>query len=290
MRQINDFFTSEPKQTLYHYTGIGSLMGIDKSNSLWASNIYYLNDSKEIVHACEVLGNVLKPRFVFGDKQNPENIFLKQFQAWVNDCKNTNFNIFIFSLSEEPSLLSQWRSYTPHGKGVSIGVSSETLTSIKNNSNLRFAKCLYENHEQEEALGSLIEKMLITFRKELPNIDVSKAHPSQCYHPFLEGFRGDVLQVLSIIKHRAFKEEKEWRLISQYYPKYTVREIKFREGASMIVPYIELPLGESNPKFERIILGPSPHQNLSMQALSMYLSNRGVCNNTENCSIPYREW
>jgi hypothetical protein len=290
VRQIDDFFTSEPRQTLYHYTGIGSLMGMDKSNSLWASNIYYLNDSKEIVHACEALENVLRPRFVFDDKQDPENVFLEQFQAWVNDCKNTNFNIFIFSLSEEPSLLSQWRSYTPHGKGVSIGISPETLTNIKNHANLRFAKCLYENHEQEEALGSLIEKMLITFRRELPNIDTSKAHPSQCYHAFLEGFRGDVLQVLSIIKHRAFKEEKEWRLISQYYPKYTIPEIKFREGASMIIPYIELSLGESNPKFENIILGPSPHQNLSMQALSMYLSNRRVCNYVENCSIPYREW
>ena len=290
MRQIDDFFTVEPRQTLYHYTGIGSLIGMENSNSLWASNIYYLNDSKEITHACEVLENVLRPRFVFGNKEDPENIFLAQFQAWVNDCKNTNFNIFIFSLSEEPSLLSQWRSYTPHGKGVSIGFSAEILKAIQNQSNLRFAKCLYEDYEQEEALGSLIEKMLITFRRELPNIDTSKCHPSQCYHSFLEGFRGDVLQVLSIIKHRAFKEESEWRFISPYYPKYTVPDIKFREGASMIVPYIELPLGDINPKFERIILGPSPHQNLSVQALSMYLSNHGLCNYTENCSIPYREW
>jgi hypothetical protein len=243
---------------------------------------------------------VLKPMLTLGDKNDPEYIFLDQFQTWVNDCKHTTFNIFVFSLSEEPSLLSQWRSYTPHGKGVSIGFSPKAISSIIGNSNFRIAKCLYEKSEKEEALGGLVANMLETFRQEQPTSDASQAHPSQCYHPFLERFRGDVLQILSIIKHSSFKEEREWRLISPYYSSYKapeinysshmVPEIKFREGASMIVPYIELPFGESNPKFDEIILGPSPHQNLSMQALHMYLSNQELCKHIKNCSIPYREW
>jgi hypothetical protein len=249
-----------------------------------------MNDSKEITHACDVLEDVLLPRMAFGVQNNTESEFLKQFRDWVSECRTTTYNLFVFSLSEEASLLSQWRSYTPHGKGVSIGFSSDVLNDLAQSSHLRIAKCLYERADQEEAIKSLVEKLLTTFRQEQPSIDITKAHPSQCYHPFLEKFRSDVLQVLSIIKHEAFKEEREWRLISPYYPKFTVPAIKFREGASMLVPYIELKLGEARPIFEKVILGPSPHQNLSMSALSMFLRNQSLCNQTVNCVIPYREW
>ena len=54
--------------------------------------------------------------------------------------------------------------------------------------------------------------------------------------------------------------------------------------------YIELGLGESRPLFKKVILGPSQHQNLSMSALSMFLGNKKLSNNTVNSGIPYREW
>lgn len=80
---------------------------------------------------------------------------------------------------------------------------------------------------------------------------------------------------------------------SKYFPKYTVPEIKFREGASMLVPYIEIIIGNKKKAellFERIIIGPTQHNNLSHSALSSYLSNKKVCNETASSEIPYREW
>ena len=289
MRQIDSFFSQQSNQPLFHYTGISSLLGMAKSNTLWASNVYCLNDSKEIVHACDVLKSILGRRLAASSVEQ-ETEFLQQVETWIDHCRFGVFSLFVFSLSTEPSLLSQWRSYTPHGKGVSIGFSPEMLTSLASRNNLKIAQCLYEQREHQELLESLLEKLLITFRQSFHLIDTSQAHPSQKYHPFLEDFRGDVLQVLSVIKHRAFSEEREWRLISPYYPKYTVPQIKFREGASMLIPYIELDLGESKPIFSKVILGPSPHQSLSMSTLSMLLSNQNLCNMTENSVLPYREW
>lgn len=292
MRTVADYFSSDINQALYHYTGVGSLVGMSKSKSLWASNIYYLNDSKEITHACDVLSGVLEIRLAFfKDTNSPlEFEFLNQINAWINSFRTNRYNIFIFSLSEVPSLLSQWRSYTPHGKGVSIGFSPDMLKALAESSKLRIAQCLYNEKEQEELLRSLLEKLLITFRQESPHIDITQAPARQGYYPLLEKFRGEILQVLSIIKHKAFQEELEWRLISPYFPSYISPMIKFREGASMLVPYIELPLGMPSPHFSSVILGPSLHPNLSMSALSMFLSNQGLCNNTINCDIPYREW
>lgn len=104
---------------------------------------------------------------------------------------------------------------------------------------------------------------------------------------------GDILQLFAIIKNPSFKEEREWRLISKYYDKYTVPDVKFREGASMLVPYTEIKIGgkkSGQPIFERVYLGPSQNINLSMSALSSFLSNKGTCNEVVYSGIPYREW
>jgi hypothetical protein len=135
--------------------------------------------------------------------------------------------------------------------------------------------------------------MITTFRQRVSNLDTSRRPPSQRYYEYLEEFRGAILQVLAILKDPAFSEEREWRVVSPYFPRYSGPEIKFREGASMLLPYIEIDLsggGEDTPLFETVLLGPSQHANLSMAALSNFLSNKKACNVTENCVIPYRKW
>lgn len=288
MRQIDSFFSPTADRTLYHYTGIRSLLGIVDSRAVWASHIYYLNDSKEILHACEVLGRLLAKNESVGDTAERE--FMKQFGEWLGSFRRDAFHIFVFSLSEERSLLSQWRSYTPHGKGVSLGFSPAVLNHVLTKPGFRVARCLYTETEHEELMRSLLERMLITFRQRLSSLDTTKAHLSQKYHPFLEEFRNDLLQVLAIVKHSAFREEKEWRVVSPYFPKYTVTDVKFREGTSMLLPYTELQLPAKGNLFEEVILGPSQDTNLSFSALSAYLSNRGVCNRTVNSDIPLRKW
>lgn len=63
--------------------------------------------------------------------------------------------------------------------------------------------------------------------------------------------------------------------------------------ASMLMPYIEIDLSvndDAQALFEEVILGPSQHVNLSMSALSSYLSNKKVSNTTANSDIPFRKW
>jgi len=290
MRNIDSFFEENIEQTLYHYTSIGALLGITRNKCLWASNVYYLSDSKEIVYACEVFETGVRTFLESENNNEIESEFLRQLGEWVKTCKTVHFNIFVFSLSESPSLLSQWRSYTPHGKGVSIGISVETINGLVESPDIRIAKCIYDQEEQIKLLFTLIKKMLLTFRKRPPEIDMEKAHKPTCFHEFLEKFRSEVLQTLAIIKHPAFSEEKEWRLVSRYYPSYVVPEIKLREGASMLIPYIEMNFKDTRPFFDKVILGPSAHQNLSMSTLTMYLSQTGACTVVQNCLIPYREW
>ena len=120
MRTIDQVFSQKPQSTLYHYTGIGSLMGIVDSKVLWGSHIYYLNDAAEIVFASRLLRELVNERFLSATSDKKD--FLRQFYSWLESFTSTPYHLFIFSLTEEGNLLSQWRSYTPHGKGVRLRV------------------------------------------------------------------------------------------------------------------------------------------------------------------------
>jgi len=290
MDRMEKYFVKEVNRSLWHYTGIDSLVGIDDSNSLWASNVYFLNDSAEIAYACEEFQKILKERGEREKAGSPERMLLEIAFDWTNSLRFSMYNLFIFSLSEESSLLSQWRSYTPHGKGVSIGFSATTINELAKNSELKIAKCLYIREEQRALLNDLVNQLLEDLKKENVHTQPTLGYPQRPYNDFLERQRGTILQLLAIIKHYAFEEEGEWRLISKYFASYATPIIKYRPGASMLIPYIEIPLSDDRPIFTEIILGPSQHQNLSMEALSQYLSNRKLCNHTTNCTIPYREW
>lgn len=290
MRQLDDFFTTNVTRTLYHYTGIGALLGIVEHKCVWASHAYYLNDSREILHACDVLKALVTEQIEH--RSAVEQEFLEQLRLWLRSFEDNAYHIYIFSLSRERSLLSQWRSYTPHGKGVSLGFSPATLNSMLQGNRFRIAECRYSAEQHRELLEVLLEKLLTTFHQKREGLDLTQNHPSQKYFDFLEGYRGDFLQVLSVLKHSSFEEEAEWRVISPYYAKYTVPEIQYREGASMLLPYIHLDIhaGNDGLLFDEVLLGPSRDNNLSMSALGNFLSKTGASRHTASCGIPFRKW
>lgn len=290
MRDLDDYFF-QAGQTLYHYTGVGALLGIVESRSLFATHAYYLNDAQEITYAS---GRLMEALVGYENCRNDEErAFLSQFADWLQSFRQTAFSIFIFSLSEEQSLLSQWRSYTPHGKGVSLGFSPIFLNAMVSENGCRLAKCIYEHREQGLLVSALIDKMFITLRQWQPVLDLKNEHQPTRYHKFLEDFRGDLLQVLAIIKHPSFSEEREWRVVSKYYPSGKSPSLRFREGPSMLIPHIAIPFPVEHLQqkmFDKVVLGPSRDQNLAMESLGGYLTKEGVCDVRLNCGIPYRKW
>jgi len=63
-----------------------------------------------------------------------------------------------------------------------------------------------------------------------------------------------------IIKHKSFKEEKEWRIISRAIP-VSRDGFDFRAGAAMLVPFFKIPLFTEGQAFQiqRVVVGPTPH-------------------------------
>ena len=54
LARIDALVRDVPTTPLYHYTNPVGAHGIIEEKSLWATNIHYLNDSKEFGHAREI--------------------------------------------------------------------------------------------------------------------------------------------------------------------------------------------------------------------------------------------
>ena len=50
---VDKVLATAPPEMLYHYTSSTGLIRIAESKELWATNILYLNDSRELDHAMD---------------------------------------------------------------------------------------------------------------------------------------------------------------------------------------------------------------------------------------------
>ena len=282
MINFDDYLFSECNVPLFHYTGINSLLSIVNKKSLWLGNVNYMNDSNEIVYAAKILEGLISDL----EKSNKDDTLVSKFlfflRGFLGEVGISHFNVFVFSLSEEKNLLSQWRSYTPYGKGVNLHFNKTVINNLIEKNNFKIGKCLYKRHEQRNLLNDFLKRS-INFINE--------------NRSFFEGIifeetnLADLLfQIFCLIKDESFSEEKEWRLISSFYPLYRSPEIKYREGASMLIPYLEIKLDSENCLFENVTIGPTTHPGLAMSSLSEFLFYEKACSSVSQSGIPYREW
>jgi hypothetical protein len=126
----------------------------------------------------------------------------------------------------------------------------------------------------------------------VPSINTGGRPAHQKYLPYFYQYSERLLKTFCRIKDPFFQEESEWRLVSKYYERYTDPEIKFREGRTTLVPFIEFPLSgihDDGRLFEQVYVGPSPNFDLAFSAIASFLSNKKACNITINSQSPQRE-
>ena len=123
-RITRQLFSTEPQGTLYHYTSLSGLLGILSSGELRASDVRYMNDSAELRHTLDLVTSHVTRRIVAGT-DSPD--LLDQFLAWLSHRIVGGSLLFGASFRENGNLLSQWRGYSGHGKGVSLGFNPRWL-------------------------------------------------------------------------------------------------------------------------------------------------------------------
>ena len=98
----------------------------------------------------------------------------------------------------------------------------------------------------------------------------------------------EFLLIASTLKSKSFTEEEEWRLVTK--PLDNHPSIRFREGASTIIPYRPINISDTkNFPIKQIIIGPTPNKQLSKKAVDSLLSCKGIKScDVKTSNISYR--
>lgn len=273
-----------------HYTTLAGLMGIVKSETLWATNIKFLNDEQEFQHALDMIKEIIPKANIapqhsqysshreYVDRIGKELDSLDRYQA---------DSVFTLSFSEETDLLSQWRGYCPANNGYclifEVQQIYETIKSAFEDCYL--VACVYEIKQKETQLKTLLNNYWVKYVKAKSEKEKKR---------LLDQLARELMLLASYFKHPSFAEEKEHRIVVllDYAPD---ANLQFREGRFSLIPYIELPAPRKS--IQKICIGPTGHKQLARRALETFLDNcYGIPATTLGdlkitfSSTPFRPW
>lgn len=192
-------------------------------------------------------------------------------------------SIFVISFSELGDLLSQWRSYCPPNRGVSLGFEPDELKRAAAQQSFELVQCTYDLAAQQNSVAAMASRWLAEYTAS--NSDASQA---VVVSKFAVAFAG----MAASFKHPSFTEEREWRLVA--IAEDDALQPQYREGLSTLVPYITFKVprdSKSRLRIRRIVVGPTPHAYLARSAITTLVKKNAVLyGQVSESQTPFRAW
>jgi hypothetical protein len=264
-----------PMPSIFHYTNSAGLLGILQTKCLFATDYRYLNDLSE----GSMIRDLILPIF---ERENEEiikvlveNELLRGFNEFYGsrgtrlqaeghykslvNSLNESTPPFVLSFcrhtkqkTSEHGLLSQWRAYAG-SVGFAIEFDESELLELLKEEHARFVYPVmksdyvrYTDYNElfEPKAYDGVAKELIRRTFERTGKDISALTGQMDLDPVMHKFA----QTAPFLKHDAFEEEQEYRIVGGCVRKDKIKEgatacekeIKFRAKGEVIVPYIEL--------------------------------------------------
>jgi hypothetical protein len=91
-------------------------------------------------------------------------------------------------------------------------------------------------------------------------------------------------------KHPSFREEREYRLVSEVIHSGHKTPVYVRATESFLIPFVEIKLGDLGKLVREVTIGPTPHFNVIFDAALTFLSNAGanVNGSIRESVVPFR--
>jgi hypothetical protein len=274
---IQEWLHRRIPEKLWHYTSVHGFQGIISSGNIFATDVRFLNDTEEFVHARKVAEDLIEKTPEFGQWRFPLLDCLKWAVSTIfgSDFLNPNSaQIFVASFTDSEDDLSQWRAYSHGSCGVSIAFDlGKFRPPIESDSAVSFAPCVYDDDKKRSLIQSafqhfirvaqtwwtdVAERFVAQHRAERTKPDFnqlveftsavfgSPEYKAQLMKGFIET-KGRVFRLAGLLKHRSFQQEREWRLVLPISPNKDktnlTHPICFRSAGASLIPYIEFPLG-----------------------------------------------
>lgn len=287
---LDHALAAEVPGLLFHYTSSEGLIGILRTQELWASNVAFFNDVQEVEHAVNHALMAIENTIARGASRT-DLVVLTQMRECVGSAAK---RYYVFCLSEERDLLSQWRAYSPPGGGYSIGLPSKQLLSMADIQGFTLAPCVYDEQLKHQIAQEFVDAFLSRFRRaEASGSDVERIASQIAWE-----FGQHVTRFGITLKHGAFHEEKEWRLISPMISE-PHEQLDYRSSSSRVIPFFHFHLiNNQHPNLTHpgddhltVIVGPTSDRGASAMAVQFLLRStvgKGAFHSVSE--IPYRTW
>jgi hypothetical protein len=270
-------------ERIYHYTNAPGLMGIFNSKTLWATDVWYMNDTGEATYAKEVIRQFL-------DSRTPESENMRQVcsltkriirRGWREDKAQ-----YIACLSENGDQLSQWRSYGS-GRGFSIGFDLEAMLQLFSGPKATgsVGKVIYDRSLQQSLLTEIYQQSEEVLSSLLDDEEAQtdlKPHGLNPVSVAATGILARSMILADFFKHPAFNEEAEVRIHASrtFSDGKPPADVKFRETALGITPYVAIPIcppgTDTISVVREVIIGPQSHQREVQRAIGQFFAASGL--------------
>lgn len=259
---------STESETLYHYCSAQTFVSIVSGRAIWLSSLKLSNDSME--------GRLVTSTLMrLAERDGLGAGMMAKLKESI-ELMERLFHGLGFCLSEHGDLLSQWRGYADDARGIAIGFNRAYLSELSakprstSSSGFTIHRVEYEPKQHEalieptyRELRKLIDAGAFRLRGALTLLDTRTPEQVAADDNAIEvAHRELVFRVLLLfpmlyqLKAEAFREEREWRLVSMF-PDTVPDEVQFRGAGARIIPFRPFELTSSElPRITEMVLGP----------------------------------
>lgn len=271
---------------VFHYTDQAGFLGLLRDKAIWATDLRYLNDSREYSIGFERI--VAELEKCSAGNQPLQELLLTVLHD-VTPARAVGVYVTSFSLVEDD--LSQWRAYSGGSGGLSIGFDPGVLSQRILLTGSSFGAVRYREEEHQQTVAQLCSELLDDAKAVLAGHGTPQDFPIRCAL--------SVQLACALMKHHKFDAEREWRMIVwSALPPYITRDV--RRGRSAILPYVSVRLdvtaSQKGLQFANKLpladlwVGPTPHADLAMRGAWLSLNTFGETANLKLSQVPFRNW
>lgn len=290
---------------VYHYTSNDTLFAIlehyrknknKKSLIFRASNIYNLNDPKEMEAGYDVVKSFLNE---YEKEKIPETYWLYEVSCKKENeikCKEdymvgskgyligTGIVPYTVSFSARRDYLPMWSLYGKTGKGVCLKFDAYKM--INESLNVQVGFVAYDMKSRMRTMQEVIPNgyKLYTdsYKNKLDELSIEKK---------IKELATICLYASPFIKYKDYKYEKEFRLVYYDYYGYDNKELDIIPYSLFLPhhklkPYIEVPISSNSLK--EVIMGPSMDKDSMIEIISREIKECNLDVRVSKSKVPFR--
>lgn len=292
-------------EELYHYTTGAGLLGMLKEYdaeknpnlTMWATHYAYMNDPTEYMFGINMCLPLIKEieeedgiceedkiySILDDTKELSKYWGVLEFKHWEYQGV---FNPCMISFSQAKDSLHMWNRYGQNGNGLALCFDMDSVK--RNKTDYLFDSCVYISDDIPNEYKEKIKQKIRGFYKNKCDLfremrshiemDEHKIGLTFMVAPFI--YAG----VASYLKHEAYMDEQEFRMVVNGSAKF-----RFRERNGEIIPYRE----EKIPfeALQYILVGPTRDFERTCNSIVLLLGQKGISWSPDKIiksNVPYR--